>query len=98
MVPVCAREQLAEIAMGVGDRAKRVAGDAGAVVEGVQGAFDAIAKTTGDKGRAALTAATLASCFGEKLKSATNAAASLKANVDVSVNVRATASASGSTR
>jgi hypothetical protein len=85
-----------KIAIGMGDRAAKLAGEVKVVVEGVQGSIEAIAKTSGDAKNATMVAGQITACLGESFKGALGAAGSLKANVDVSVNVKASASASGS--
>jgi len=83
-----------KVAIGMGERAGKVAANGQAVVEGVSANITEIAGTGG--GQAALTAGQITACLGDTFKGAVSAAGSLKANVNVSVNVSASASASGS--
>lgn len=83
-----------KVAIGMGERAGKVAANGQAVVEGVSANITEIAGTGG--GQAALTAGQITACLGDTFKGAVSAAGSLKANVSVSVNVSASASASGS--
>ena len=85
-----------KVAVGMGERAAKLAGEIKVVIEGVQGSVEAIAKTSGDAKKATMVAGQITACLGETFKGALGAAGSLKANVDVSVNVKASASASGS--
>jgi len=87
---------LLKVAVGLGERAVKIAGEVGVVVEGVEGSITAIAKTSGDPAKASLIAGQITACLGETFKGAIGAAGSLKANVNVSVDVKASASASGS--
>jgi hypothetical protein len=85
-----------KIAIGVGERGAKIAGNVQAVVEGVSGSIKAIAQTSGDPAKAGLIAGQITACLGDTFKGAINAAGGLKANVNVSVEVKASASASGS--
>ena len=77
-----------KIAIGMKDRATRLAGSVKGVVKGVQGAVKGAASGTGG--------AQLMACVAAPFKAAVDAAASVRASVDVSVKVQASASASGS--
>jgi len=77
-----------KVAVGMGERAAKLAGNVTAVVEGAQ------AGVTSAKDP--LVTAKLTACVAAPLKGAIDAAASLKGSIDVSVNVKASASASGS--
>ena len=81
-----------KVAIGMGERAGRIAANGQAVVEGVSANITEIAGTGG--GQAALTAGQITACLGDTFKGAIGAAGSLKANVSVSVNVSASASGS----
>lgn len=81
-----------KIAVGMAHRAEKAAGSVRAVVEGLQGSVEAVAKTSSDK----TAGAKLVACVASPFKGALDAAASVKANVKVSVDVKASASASGS--
>lgn len=85
-----------KVAIGMGDRAAKVAGNVSAVVEGIQGSVQEIAQTSGDAAKASMIAGQITACLGETFKGALAAAGSLKADVNVSVDVKASASASGS--
>lgn len=85
-----------KIAIGMGERAGKVAANVSAVVDGIQGSVKEIAATSGDATKASLVAGQITACLGDTFKGAINAAGSLKANVNVSVDVKASASASGS--
>jgi hypothetical protein len=87
---------LLKVAIGVGERGVKLAGNVSAVVEGVTGSVEAIAKTSGDPAKASLIAGQITGCLGDTFKGAIGGAASLKANINVSVDVKASASASGS--
>jgi hypothetical protein len=78
-----------KVAIGVGERGVKMAGNVSGVVEGVEGSVKGMA---GDP----LAGGKLAACVAAPFKGAIDAAASLKANVNVSVEVKASASASGS--
>jgi hypothetical protein len=79
-----------KIAIGMGDRAAKMAENVKVVVEGVQGTVQASAKAS------PMLAAKVTACVAAPFKGAFDAAASIKANVNVSVDVKASASASGS--
>lgn len=81
-----------KVAIGMGERAGKVAANGQAVVEGVSANIQEIAGTGG--GQAALTAGQITACLGDTFKGAIGAAGSLKANVSVSVNVSVSASGS----
>jgi hypothetical protein len=81
-----------KIAVGMGHRAEKAAGSVHAVVEGLQGTVEVVAKGSSDK----VAGAKLVSCVAAPFKGAIDAAASVRANVKVSVDVKASASASGS--
>ncbi len=83
-----------KIAVGMGDRAAKMAANVSAVVDGVQGSVTAMAKTSGDPAKAGLIGGQITACLGETFKGAIGAAGSLKANVNVSVDVKASASGS----
>lgn len=83
-----------KVALGMGDRAAKVAANVSAVVDGAQATIkDVVAK--GGAG-AALSTGQLTACLGGAFKGAADAAGSIKGNVNVSVNVQASATASGS--
>lgn len=77
-----------KVAIGMGDRAAKMAGNVKAVVEGAQAGVQSASDP--------MMTAKLTACVAAPLKGALDAAASVKASVDVSVNVKASASASGS--
>ncbi len=79
-----------KIAIGMGDRAAKMAGNVKVVVEGVQGSVETVVKGS------PMLGAKLTACVAAPFKGAFDAAASIKANVNVSVDVKASASASGS--
>lgn len=81
-----------KVAIGMGERAGKVAANGQAVVEGVSSNITEIAGTGG--GQAALTAGQITACLGDTFKGAVSAAGSLKANVSVSASVSASASGS----
>lgn len=83
-----------KVAIGMGDRAAKLAGEVKVVVENVQGSIEGMAKTSGDPAKASMIGGQITACLGETFKGALGAAGSLKANVDVSVNVKASASGS----
>jgi hypothetical protein len=86
---------LLKVAIGVGERGVKLAGNVSAVVEGVTSSVETIAKTSGDPAKAGLIAGQITACLGDTFKGAIGGAASLKANINVSVDVKASASASG---
>jgi hypothetical protein len=81
-----------KIAVGINDRAAKMATNAKAVFEGTLSSMTEIAGSGG--GQAALTVGQLTACLGETFKGAIAAAASLQANVSVSASVSASASGS----
>jgi hypothetical protein len=81
-----------KVALGIGERGAKVAGQVKVVVEGLQGSLSTMVK--GDTG--GMTGAKLAACLSAPFKGAIDGAASLKANVNVSVDVKASASGSAS--
>ncbi len=83
-----------KVAIGMGERSAKMALNGKAVIEGAQGSVQEIAKTTGHPAEATLIAGRITACVGETFTGAIAAAGSVKANVDVSINVRASASAS----
>ena len=83
-----------KVAIGIGERGIKVAGNVQAVVEGVSASVETIAQTSGDPAKAGLIAGQITACLGDTFKGALSAAGSLKANVNVSVDVKASASAS----
>lgn len=85
-----------KVAVGMGERATQVAANVSAVVDGIQGSVQEIAKTSGDAAKASMIAGQITACLGDTFKGAMSAAGSLKANVNVSVDVRASASGSAS--
>jgi len=85
---------LLKVAIGVGEHGVKMAGNVQAVVEGISGSVEAMAKTSGDPAKASMIAGQITACLGETFKGAISAAGSLKANVNVSVDVKASASAS----
>jgi hypothetical protein len=81
-----------KVAVGMGERAGKVAGEVQAVVDG---ATSTIASVSGKGGAgAAMTAGQLTACLGDTFKGAVSAAGSIKANVSVSASVSASASGS----
>ncbi|HSO39098.1 MAG TPA: hypothetical protein VLT33_41515, partial [Labilithrix sp.] len=81
-----------KVAIGMGERAGKVAGEVSAVVDG---ATATIASVSGKGGAgAALAAGQLTACLGDTFKGAVSAAGSIKANVSVSASVSASASGS----
>jgi hypothetical protein len=85
-----------KVAVGMGERSIKMAGNVSAVIDGVQASIKDIAASAG--GKAALTTGQLTACFAETFKGAASAAGSLKANVSVSASVSASASGSASTK
>jgi hypothetical protein len=81
------------VSIGLGDRTAKAALNGKAVVEGVQASVNEIAKTSGDATKSAGIATQIGNCLGETFKGAVSSADGLKANVDVSVNVQASAAA-----
>jgi hypothetical protein len=81
------------VSMGLGDRAAKTALNGKAVIEGVQASTAEIAKTSGDATKAAVVSSQIGTCLGDTFKNAVGSADTLKANVDVSVNVQASAAA-----
>ncbi|HEY2514299.1 MAG TPA: hypothetical protein VGI39_25705 [Polyangiaceae bacterium] len=79
-----------KVAMGVGERGVKMAGNVAAVASELEGSAQGMVKG------GALEAGKLAACVAAPFKGAADAATSLKANVSVSVDVKASASASGS--
>jgi hypothetical protein len=79
-----------KIAVGMGDRAAKMAANVKVVVEGVQGSVEGAVKAS------PMIGAKLTACVAAPFKGAFDAAASVKANVNVSVDVKASATASGS--
>jgi hypothetical protein len=77
-----------KIAMGVGERGMKMAGNVQASVDGLQ------ASVKGSTSGGPVMAAKLAGCVAAPFKAAVDGAASLKANVSVSVDVKASASGS----
>jgi hypothetical protein len=78
-----------KVALGMGDRAKKLADDVKTVIDGVQG----VVKTAASG--AAATGAALTACVTAPFTSALDAAGSMSANVSVSVNVSASVSGGG---
>lgn len=83
-----------KVAVGMGERAGKLAGSVKATVEGVQSSITAIAQTSGNAAQAGMLAGQITACVGDTFKGALDAAGSLQANVKVSVDVKASASAS----
>jgi hypothetical protein len=83
------------VSVGLGDRASRAALNGKAVVEGVQASASEIAQTGGDASKATAVSTQIGNCLGDTFKNAVTSADALKANVDVSVNVQASAAAGG---
>jgi hypothetical protein len=81
-----------KVAIGMGDKAGKMAANGKAVFEGTMSSMTEIAGSGG--GQAALTVGQLTACLGDTFKGAIGAAGSLQANVSVSVNVSASASGS----
>lgn len=81
-----------KVAIGMGEKVGKVAGNAKAVIEGGISTMTEVAGKGG--GAAAISGAQLTACLGETFKGAASAAGSLQANVKVSVNVQASASGS----
>lgn len=81
-----------KVAVGMGDRAAKIAGNAKTVVEGTMSGMTEI--VGGGGGQAAVTVGQLTACLGDTFKGAVSAAGSIQANVSVSVNVSASASGS----
>ncbi|HEX7664411.1 MAG TPA: hypothetical protein VF407_07875, partial [Polyangiaceae bacterium] len=81
-----------KIAEGMAKQAGEVATNVQAVVEGLQGGVEGMAKASSDP----IAGGKLGACVAAPFKGAIDAAASVKANVNVSVDVKASASASGS--
>ncbi len=78
-----------KVAVGMAEKAPKVAAGVQAVVEGVKGSVGGMAKG------GPTMAAKLTGCVAAPFKGAIDAAASIKANVNVSVEVKASASAEG---
>jgi hypothetical protein len=81
-----------KVAVGMGEKSIKMAGNAKTVIEGTMSSMTEIAGSGG--GQAALTVGQLTACLGDTFKGAIGAAGSLQANVSVSVNVSASASGS----
>ena len=81
-----------KVAIGMGERAGKVAGEVQAVVEGGLSTISAVSAKGG--GGAALAAGQLTACLGDTFRGAISAAGSIKANVSVSASVSASASGS----
>jgi hypothetical protein len=81
-----------KVAIGMGDRAGKIAANGKAVFEGTMSSMTEIAGSGG--GQAALTVGQLTACLGDTFKGAIGAAGSLQGNVSLSVNVSASASGS----
>ena len=81
-----------KVAIGMGDRAVKIAANGKAVVEGALSVTTSVAGKGGASG--ALTGGQLVACLGGTFKEAIGATGSLQANVSVSVNVSASASGS----
>ncbi|MDB4937664.1 MAG: Flagellar hook-length control protein FliK [Labilithrix sp.] len=81
-----------KVAVGMGEKSIKMAGNAKTVIEGTMSSMTEIAGSGG--GQAALTVGQLTACLGDTFKGAISAAGSLQANVSVSVNVSASASGS----
>jgi len=81
-----------KVAIGMGDRAGKIAANGKAVLEGTMSSMTEIAGSGG--GQAALTVGQLTACLGDTFKGAIAAAGSLQGNVSLSVNVSASASGS----
>jgi hypothetical protein len=81
-----------KVAIGMGDRAAKVAGQVQVVVDGAQATIKEVVAQGGAK--AAMSTGQLGVCLGETFKGAVSAAGSIKANVSVSANVSASASGS----
>ena len=81
-----------KVAIGMGDRAVKIAANGKAVLEGTMSSMTEIAG--GGGGQAALTLGQLTACLGDTFKGAIGAAGSLQGNVSLSVNVSASASGS----
>jgi hypothetical protein len=79
-----------KVAIGVGERGVKMAGNVAVVVDGAKAGVEASAKAS------PLSGGKLVGCVAAPFKGAIDAAASLKASVSVSVDVKASASASGS--
>ena len=83
-----------KVAVGMGERAGKMAANGKAVIEGTLSSFAEIGGSGGGGASAALTVGQLTACLGDPFKGAIGAAGSLQANVSVSVNVSASASGS----
>ncbi len=81
-----------KVAIGMGERAGKVAGEVSTVVDGATSTIASVSGKGG--GGAALAAGQLTACLGDTFKGAVSAAASIKANVSVSASVSASASGS----
>ena len=81
-----------KVAIGMGDRAEKMAGSVQTAVDDVQ------ASVKGALSANPMMGAKLTGCIAAPFKGAADAAGSLKANVKVSVDVKASASASGSAK
>lgn len=80
---------IAKVALGMGPRAVKLAGNVKELVGGLQATVQGAVSAGG------VTGAQLGACVAAPFKGAIDGAASLQANVSVSVNVSASASASG---
>jgi len=80
---------IAKVAIGMGDRVKKLGEDVKTVVEGAKSVVETAAKG------AAATGAQLTACVASPFKEAIDAAGSMQASVSVSVNVSASATAGG---
>lgn len=80
-----------KVAVGMGERAIKTAGEAATAVTDVSGSIDVIAKTSANP---ALTTGAITACVAEPFKAAGSAAAGMKANVNVSFEAKASVSGS----
>jgi hypothetical protein len=87
---------IAKIALGIADRAPRLAGNVENVVKGVQASVQAAASGASSDLNKAATMASLTACVASPFKGAIEAAAGVTANVQASVSVSASLSAKGS--
>jgi hypothetical protein len=84
---------IVKVAVGLGERATKMAGSIKDVVAGVQTAVTASVQAGGANG--AVLAGKIGTCFGDKFKGAADAAGSITGNVSLSVSVQASASGGG---
>lgn len=87
---------IAKIALGMVDKAPKVAGSVEGVVKGVQASVQAAASAASADAAKAATMTSLTACVAAPFKGAVDAAAGVTANVHASVSIKASVEAKGS--